>query len=374
MAGSGAAIGIFTVIAGATPGQVAAGIIQHPPSWVPWVSPALVILGLAIIWVSLRYNVWSQKQKAIDTLAEDISWAISDLVNRQPILSAQPRSRQMGTRFPRLVWPSQQKTGLEGPGVQDVDRPAHVEALSQPARARRPRVQVKPSRLVPRSERLDGIVPGPLAEAGRRAEVFRPVAGTVARRRAVVPPGIPPRGRRGDGADRASRGSRAWWARPGPSGGCDGPDRTTRRSPGTGSRGRGGAARAGSPGEWSASGRRLPRSARPGRAASPPGSRRTPGGGTFPRKRACRPRGRTGPAPPGPPAPGRRRGRRPGSARPGRRDRSRGGARSPRAGPARPPAAGPSRAFPRKRPPGCWRRPCRAPADTASRAPRPAPA
>ena len=42
--------------------------------------------------------------------------------------------------------------------MQDADRPAHVNALSQPARARRPRVQVKPSRLVPRSERPDGIV------------------------------------------------------------------------------------------------------------------------------------------------------------------------------------------------------------------------
>ena len=42
--------------------------------------------------------------------------------------------------------------------MQDVDRPAHVETLSKPAGARRPRVRMKSSRLVPRSERPDGIV------------------------------------------------------------------------------------------------------------------------------------------------------------------------------------------------------------------------
>jgi hypothetical protein len=42
--------------------------------------------------------------------------------------------------------------------MQDVDRPAHIERLSQPTRARRPRVQVKSGRLVPHSERLDRIV------------------------------------------------------------------------------------------------------------------------------------------------------------------------------------------------------------------------
>ena len=47
--------------------------------------------------------------------------------------------------------------GLEGPGVQDVDRPARVEALPQPARARRSRVQVEAHRLVSPSERPNGI-------------------------------------------------------------------------------------------------------------------------------------------------------------------------------------------------------------------------
>jgi hypothetical protein len=84
LAGSGIAIGAFTVIVGVTPGQFTANIFQHPPAWVPWVSPALVILGGLIFWTSLRYNVWSQRQKVIDSLAEDMSFAIADLVNRSP--------------------------------------------------------------------------------------------------------------------------------------------------------------------------------------------------------------------------------------------------------------------------------------------------
>jgi hypothetical protein len=38
-----------------------------------------VIIGLSL-WV----NFWPQKQHAIDDLAEEMSWAIHDLVNRTP--------------------------------------------------------------------------------------------------------------------------------------------------------------------------------------------------------------------------------------------------------------------------------------------------
>jgi hypothetical protein len=41
--------------------------------------------------------------------------------------------------------------------MQDVNRPAHVEALAQPAGHRRPRVNSQPLRLVPRSQDVDGI-------------------------------------------------------------------------------------------------------------------------------------------------------------------------------------------------------------------------
>jgi len=42
--------------------------------------------------------------------------------------------------------------------MQDVDGPDNVQAFAQPARTRRPRVEVKSLGLVLRSERLDGIV------------------------------------------------------------------------------------------------------------------------------------------------------------------------------------------------------------------------
>ena len=41
--------------------------------------------------------------------------------------------------------------------MQDVDRPNHIQALSEPARARRPRVETKSLRVVPCSEGLNRI-------------------------------------------------------------------------------------------------------------------------------------------------------------------------------------------------------------------------
>jgi hypothetical protein len=41
--------------------------------------------------------------------------------------------------------------------MQDVDRPNHIQALSEPARARRPRVEAKSLRVVPCSEGLNRI-------------------------------------------------------------------------------------------------------------------------------------------------------------------------------------------------------------------------
>jgi len=46
---------------------------------------------------------------------------------------------------------------LFGQGVQDVDRPAHVQTLAEPARGRRPRVEAEPLRTMPCSEDLDGL-------------------------------------------------------------------------------------------------------------------------------------------------------------------------------------------------------------------------
>jgi hypothetical protein len=83
---SGVISGIFIAVVGLAPGPFLASFFQHPPTWLtsPWFNPSLTILGLSLIFISLRFNVWSRKQKAIDDLAEDISFAIQNLINRKP--------------------------------------------------------------------------------------------------------------------------------------------------------------------------------------------------------------------------------------------------------------------------------------------------
>mgnify|MGYP001557807376 FL=1 len=83
-AGTGLVVGFFIVIYGATPGQAAADLISALPPWVtdPWFKFTLVIIGLSIIGASLFFNVWSLRQSAIDDLAEDLSWAIHNLLNK----------------------------------------------------------------------------------------------------------------------------------------------------------------------------------------------------------------------------------------------------------------------------------------------------
>jgi hypothetical protein len=85
-AGTGLIIGLFMVVFGMTPAQAVAYLIETPPNWLlsGWTRLIGLIVGIAVIWASLNYNRWSRKQQAIDLLAEDISWAIHDLVNRNP--------------------------------------------------------------------------------------------------------------------------------------------------------------------------------------------------------------------------------------------------------------------------------------------------
>ena len=84
VAGTGLVIGIFIVTYGAAPGQAVADLLAHLPPWLtnPWFRLALVVIGLALIGTSLHFNVWSLRQKAIDDLAEDLSWAIHHLLNK----------------------------------------------------------------------------------------------------------------------------------------------------------------------------------------------------------------------------------------------------------------------------------------------------
>jgi hypothetical protein len=85
-AASGLVIGFFFVVFGMLPWEAAALIYQNPPAWMGpiWVRLGVLILGLGVIWASLNFNRWSKKQQAIDSLSEDIAWAIHNLLNRNP--------------------------------------------------------------------------------------------------------------------------------------------------------------------------------------------------------------------------------------------------------------------------------------------------
>ena len=60
--------------------------------------------------------------------------------------------------------------------MEDVDRPGQIQPLSEPARARRPRVEAKADRVVTSAERLDGITGygGRRRHLGQRAAVWPP--------------------------------------------------------------------------------------------------------------------------------------------------------------------------------------------------------
>jgi hypothetical protein len=85
-AGTALVVGAFFVLVGVTPWEFVAEMIVSPPLWIasPYFRISILILGLAIIWFSLTFNRWSAKQKTVDGLAEDISWAIDNLLNRSP--------------------------------------------------------------------------------------------------------------------------------------------------------------------------------------------------------------------------------------------------------------------------------------------------
>jgi len=84
VAGTGLVIGLFIVAYGAAPGQAMADLLARLPPGVtnPWFKLVLVVVGLCVIFASLHFNVWSLRQKAIDDLAEDLSWAIHHLLNK----------------------------------------------------------------------------------------------------------------------------------------------------------------------------------------------------------------------------------------------------------------------------------------------------
>ena len=71
-AATGLVIGIFFMVTGGLPWEFVVELIADPPYWLTnsFVKFLLIIVGLIIIFVSLRWNLWSRRQKAIDDLAE----------------------------------------------------------------------------------------------------------------------------------------------------------------------------------------------------------------------------------------------------------------------------------------------------------------
>jgi hypothetical protein len=132
------------------------------------------------------------------------------------------------------------------------------------------------------------VSPAPGQATAPQAQAGHPAAGIAAPHRARARPGSPPRARPDDAGGRAARGSRASSARRAPSGGDDAPARSGRRGPGSDNSGPDGAALVAGQGESCACGPRSPTGARGRRGASPPGSHRTPGAGTFPMKQTPR--------------------------------------------------------------------------------------
>lgn len=83
-AGTGLAVAMSMIVFGMSPAELVMYLWNAPPAWLlnGWTRLLVLIVGLAVFFVSFRFNVWDQRQNAIDSLAEDISQAIHELVNR----------------------------------------------------------------------------------------------------------------------------------------------------------------------------------------------------------------------------------------------------------------------------------------------------
>lgn len=84
VAGTGILSGLILIIYGMAPGALVAELLLHPPAWLlnPWLKVSFLAIGVVIIGASLHFNVWSFRQAAIDDLADDLSWAIHNLLNK----------------------------------------------------------------------------------------------------------------------------------------------------------------------------------------------------------------------------------------------------------------------------------------------------
>ncbi len=62
---AGLLFGIFAFLVGMTLPEFVAYVLEYPPKWIdnPWFRLGCIIIGLAAIWGSLSYNLWSRKQQ-----------------------------------------------------------------------------------------------------------------------------------------------------------------------------------------------------------------------------------------------------------------------------------------------------------------------
>lgn len=103
--GSGTALFVATIVVatGMSPAQLLTFLWETPPTWLlsGWTRLLMVIVGLSVIYGALRANVWTQQQKAINEIAEDISWAIHHLLN-EPLKDEKPDTTLLEKEYP--IW------------------------------------------------------------------------------------------------------------------------------------------------------------------------------------------------------------------------------------------------------------------------------
>jgi hypothetical protein len=77
---------LFLIAFGMHPAEWLASLWHNPPAWLMsgWTRLTVLVVGLVLLGASLRFNVWSQQQRAIDDLSEELSWAIRHLLNQKP--------------------------------------------------------------------------------------------------------------------------------------------------------------------------------------------------------------------------------------------------------------------------------------------------
>lgn len=78
-------VALFFAVMGVTPIDWASTLLDPPPVWMTawWGRLLILVVGLLVIAASVHASKFNRKQKVIDDLAEDISWAIGELLNRK---------------------------------------------------------------------------------------------------------------------------------------------------------------------------------------------------------------------------------------------------------------------------------------------------